>query len=359
MKQWNATELVALTLVRRLKSSEASQVLHRYNSLEEAARESFGKAASDMSLFAESPSTLLEKAHRIVESAAKLEVYPLTLADGAYPAGLRHTAYPPAVLWVRGSLPHAATPALAIVGTRRCSHYGRYGAERYAEEFGQAGASVVSGLATGIDTYAHAEAVKHKAHTTAVIACGIDKISPRASEVLADKIVSAGGAIVSEYPCGTAAMPVYFPQRNRIISGMSLATVVIESGLTGGALITARFAIDQQRPLFAMPGAINSSRSEGCHQLIRSGKATLTASPADVLDALGISHTAAAAPAHPAPEGALQAALFAILGAEPIHVDVLVEQLALSAGEISSALLEMEFSGLVKQLPGKQYIRCR
>jgi DNA processing protein len=140
---------------------------------------------------------------------------------------------------------------------------------------------------------------------------------------------------------------------------MSLATVVIESGLTGGALITARFAIDQRRPLFAMPGAINSSRSEGCHQLIRLGKATLTASPADVLDALGISHTAAAKASHTAPEGALQAALFATLGAEPIHVDVLVEQLALPAGEISSALLEMEFSGLVKQLPGKQYIRCR
>ena len=212
----------------------------------------------------------------------------ITLWDDIYPTLLKTIDNPPILLYIKGALQSKDAYSISIVGTRRCSTYGRICAENFVKTLTAHNIIITSGLAYGIDSVAHKETVKNKGITYAVLASGIDKIQSEVSQKLSEEIVSNGGAIISEYRCGTTSRPGYFPQRNRIISGISKATLVIESAKKGGSLITARFAQEQGREVFAIPGAIGSEKSAGCNWLIHNNTATLALSPQNMLIDLGI-----------------------------------------------------------------------
>lgn len=303
---------------------------------------------------------LLQQAEAQTQRAAEFGGTILHFWSDDYPARLRQMYAPPVILYVHGTLLPEDDRSIAIVGTRAATMYGRLTAEKYAEEFCAAGATVVSGLARGIDQYAHAAALRANGRTIAVIASGLDEISPSLSAQMARKI-SGQGAVISEYPFGVKAIPAYFPQRNRIISGMTAGTVVVESDQKGGAMITASFALDQSREVFAVPGPISSPKSRGTNGLIRTDRARLTQSPVDVLDALGYHLPAAAgiAPSGepPADLTLFERTIFDALDGEPRHVDTLCESTGLTSSEALVALLALEFKGLVRQMAGKMFLR--
>lgn len=209
----------------------------------------------------------------------------LCFEDEEYPARLREIAVPPPVLYVLGNLSVLANAQVAIVGSRKASAYGLKNATWMAKELSAKGITVCSGLALGIDSAAHKGAIDQVGTTVAVVATGLDRVYPRRNMDLHLQIVRQGGAIVSEFPLGATPRPEYFPQRNRIISGMSLGTLVVEAQLKSGSLITARTALEQNREVFTIPGSIHTTGMRGCHWLIKQG-ALLVESPADVLDAL-------------------------------------------------------------------------
>lgn len=298
----------------------------------------------------------LDEAARQFEQAERFGARIVQLPDADYPSVLRQIYAPPVSLFVYGEL-SADERAVAVVGTRNATVYGRLAAERYAATLAETGVAVVSGLARGIDTYAHAAALDSGGRTIAVVASGLDKLSPSDAVRLGDRIAGCG-AVISEYPFGMRALPAYFPQRNRIISGLASATLVVESDERGGAMITAGFALDQNREVFAVPGSISSPKSRGTNLLIRTDRARLTQSPEDLLGALGYRICRADAPAESAAEVSLfEQQILDALGSDPLHVDQLSEATALAPNEVLVNLLALEFKGLVRQLAGKMFIR--
>lgn len=213
----------------------------------------------------------------------------LSMTDPAYPTLLRHIPDPPMMLWMRGQLTREDTLALAIVGARRCTHYGREQAERFAYQGAQAGLTIVSGGAYGIDAAAHRGALKARGRTIAVIGSGLAKPYPADHAQLFDQIIHENaGAIISEMPMDCPPIAENFPRRNRIISGLSLGVLVVEAAARSGALITARLCVEEHgRECMAIPGRVDAKASEGCHRMIREGWAKLVTNPAEVLDALG------------------------------------------------------------------------
>ncbi|MBN2209612.1 MAG: DNA-processing protein DprA, partial [Candidatus Coatesbacteria bacterium] len=211
------------------------------------------------------------------ETIERLSLNIMTLKSEDYPENLRHIPDPPALLYVRGELEARDSFAIAIVGTRTCTHYGKQTAENLGMELASMGLTIVSGLARGIDSHAHRGALMGKGRTIAVLGTGLDNIYPAEHSSLADEIAKSG-AVVSEFPCGIAPAPRNFPIRNRVISGLALGTVVVEAPPQSGALITARLALDQGREVFAVPGNITAQTSRGPNQLIRQGaKSVLSA----------------------------------------------------------------------------------
>jgi DNA processing protein len=302
----------------------------------------------------------LERAADQFQAAAGFGGEILHFWDERYPSRLRQIYSTPVVLYMHGSLLPEDDAAIAIVGTRGASPYGRLTAERYATDFARAGVTVVSGLARGIDQFSHAAAMGAGGRTIAVIASGLDQISPSYSAQLAGRIARQG-AVVTEYPFGVKAIPAYFPQRNRIISGMTSGTVVVESDIKGGAMITASFAMDQNREVFAVPGSVASVQSRGTNLLIRTDRARLTQTPADVLETLGY-HLAPANEASPgnAPTEALtlfEQQLYDALTGEPLHIDALSDATGMTASDILVNLLSLEFKGMVRQMAGKMFLR--
>lgn len=356
---WTSDDVLALSLAR-VKGPALRLLVDTTASLDEAAAQQHEALAphglGDGSLFtADTLATLRGRALDQKKQCSRSGVEIVTIWDDRYPALLRDIFYPPPVLYVRGTLQPPGTPAVGIVGTRKCTSYGRLTTERFAEQFARSGVVVVSGLAFGIDTAAHRATLAAGGITYAVIASGIDTVSPHLSARLAEDIGAAGGAVISEYPCGAKALPAYFPQRNRIISGIAQATVVVESRERGGALITARFAVDQQRRLFAVPGNITSEHSRGTNLLIQKAQAVPALAPDDVLQALGIS-ASTSAQAAPALSQA-EASLYGQIGYEPLHIDLLADRCGAPVHEVLVALLELEFKGVVRQLPGRQFVR--
>ena len=275
----------------------------------------------------------------------------LRRGDNGYPALLGQIPDPPASLWVRGEadLEVLAAPAVAIVGARACSGYGRSVARTLATESAAAGAVVVSGLARGVDGEAHRGALAAGGRTVAVLGCGIDRDYPAAHAELARSIVDAGGLIVSEYAPGVEPAPWRFPARNRIIAGLARATVVVEARERSGALITADFALEDGREVLAVPGEITSALSIGTNGLLRQG-ATPATCVADVLDALGleISRTSASVP-----EGPGAAAVLEALAVGAVTPDEVVRATALSAAAVAAALVELELAGIVSVEEGR------
>lgn len=284
----------------------------------------------------------------------------LTAQDPRFPGRLREIYDPPAFLWMQGTLTAADERALAIVGTRRATEYGKRMAGEFAEALAGRGFTVVSGLAYGIDAAAHRAAVRAGGRTLAVLGSGVDRIYPARHARLAREITGQG-ALLSEYPLGAAPDAVNFPRRNRIISGLALGTLVVEAFETGGALITARMAVEQNREVFALPSPVHSAAGRGTNRLIQRGHAKLVLGIEDILDELGFDDAVAETPAAPAPPPSLndvERRLYDALGAEPLHIDALCRATGLDASTALVYLLSLEFKGLVRQMAGKQFFRA-
>ena len=278
--------------------------------------------------------------------------------DAQYPVRLKEIQNAPPVLYFRGTLENEDEWSVAVVGTRRITAYGRQVAERIAAKLASNGITVISGLALGVDTIAHQSSLDAGGRTIAVLGCGVDRIYPPRNRKLAEQLISHG-ALISDYAPGTPPEASNFPPRNRIISGLSLATVVVEAGEKSGALITADFAVEQGREVFAVPGNIFSPQSRGPNRLIQNGAHPLL-DPQDILDHLDLQHIAAQSEARVIlPSNAAEAQMFEILGHEPLHVDEIRAQTEMPIEEVTATLALMELKGMVQQVGGMRYTTVR
>ncbi len=284
----------------------------------------------------------------------------VAFGDAEYPPRLREIYDPPPFLWVRGHLTDADARAVAVVGTRKASDMGRRIAERFGAGLAKAGVTVVSGLAYGVDVAAHRAALGAGGRTVAVLGSGVDRIYPsRHGPVVREILDRDAGAVVSEFPLGTAPDASNFPRRNRLVSGMSVATVVAEARASGGALLTAAMALEQNRDVFAVPASI-FTEMQGTNGLIQKGYAALAASVSDVLAAVDPQlDVPDAPPAEPPPPSltGVERALYDVLTFEPTALDVVCDRSGVDASSALVYLLQLEFRGLVRQLSGKQFYR--
>lgn len=304
--------------------------------------------------------TALPQAEQELARAARAGVHCLALPDPAYPALLREIADPPLVLYAKGDPELLRRPAIAVVGARAATMYGKKMAEDFAAALARAGLVVASGLALGIDTAAHQGALAAGGTGIAVLGCGLDVIYPPQNKNLF-AMLAATGMLLSEYPLGTQPEGFRFPARNRIISGISQGVVVIEAASRSGSLITAEFALEQGREVFAMPGRVDSGKSEGCHRLIQEG-AKLVQRAEDILAELGqlpgltgTTSTPALVAGPTKPPTATEAAILAVLDQYPRDIEEIIAACGLPAHTITAALLGLELSGRIEASPGPQY----
>lgn len=283
----------------------------------------------------------------------------LTWESEAYPDLLREIPASPPVLFLRGQYEPIDRWAIAVVGTRRLSAYGRQVTRDLVEGLVRNGITIVSGLARGIDAVAHRTALEEGGRTIAVMASGIDKVYPAEHRDMAREIVNGHGVIVTDYPYGAEPESAHFPARNRLISGLSLGVLVVEAGEKSGALITSRFALEQNREVFAVPGNIHSPVSVGTNRLIQQGGKLVTRVD-DILEELNLRMVAEQAVAQVIlPESAEEAALISQLSSQPVHVDDLQRLTGMPSSLVSSTLTIMELKGMVQQVGGMNYIRLR
>ncbi len=295
---------------------------------------------------------------RELERIEAMNVRVLTWESPDYPRLLLETHAPPPVLYVKGELTEQDAWAVAIVGTRRASTYGREVTRRLSGALARNGITVVSGMARGIDGVAHRAALEAGGRTVAVFGCGIDRIYPPEHRKLAQQIASRG-ALVSDYPLGTPPEGRNFPPRNRIISGLSLGVLVTNAGKTSGALITADFAAEQGRDVFAVPGSVLTRGSIGPNRLIQDG-AKLVATAEDILEELNLTMVAEQKQARQVlPDDETEATLLEHLSADPTHVDDLQQKIDLPISEVTSTLAMMELKGMVRQVGGMKYVVAR
>lgn len=308
---------------------------------------------------------------RELEALERHGVGTLTWEDEAYPSLLQEIPQSPPVLFVRGSAGPQFEQSLAVVGTRRVTAYGREVCEQFCGAVARAGVAIVSGLARGIDSIAHRVAVDEGAPTVAVLAGGIDGIYPKENAGLAERVM-AHGCVLSEYPPGVKTRADYFPRRNRIISGLARATLVIEAGMTSGALHTAHHALEQNREVFATPGSVFSQQSAGANRLIRESAAKLVGSAEELCEELNLlslgtqlSLEAPARTPREAPDGtavetsAEEGRVLHWLEEGPLHVDEVARRAELPIEVVTGALLTLELRGLVRQQGPLTYLRTR
>jgi DNA processing protein len=277
----------------------------------------------------------------------------ISWTDEDYPAQLREMADPPMLLYATGRRELLGQNCLAIVGSRNATPQGSANAEAFAQALSEAGITIVSGLALGIDAAAHRGGLKGPGSSIAVVGTGLDRVYPARNKALAHDIAERG-LLLSEFPLGTVSAPGHFPKRNRIISGLSHAVLVVEAALNSGSLITARLALEQGREVMAIPGSIHSPLSKGCHALIKQG-AKLVESAQDIAEEL-------AWPALPVSSGARTGnreteSLLQHLGFDPVSIDQLADRSGLTVEALSAKLLTLELEGQVAQLPGGRYQR--
>jgi DNA processing protein len=278
--------------------------------------------------------------------------------DEEYPELLKKIYFPPILIYIIGTLKDLEN-TIAIVGTRNPTNYGKIQAERFAFDLAQSGITIVSGLARGIDSISHQAALKANGKTIAIIGSGLDVIYPPENKKLFYEIAETG-LIISEYPLGTKPDAQNFPRRNRIISGISKGTLIIETQMNGGAMQTAAYALDQNREVFAIPGNITSKQSDGPNSLIQRCEAKLVLNPFDILSELNFFQTGRDTNLKKTDQADLnmfEAKINNHLNFEPIHIDDLANQLNMAISDCLVNLLTLEFKGLVKQLPGKMFIK--
>lgn len=306
------------------------------------------------------------KVDKILEKTDKSGAQLLSLSDPAYPMLLKQTFDPPIILWVKGNPAALSKPGIAVVGTRNPGRYGLNQAEKWSREICKAGLQINSGLAYGVDAIAHKTAVESGGTTVAVLGSGIDRIYPNRNIRLAAEIIEKNGAVVTEYPPGTKPDAVNFPERNRIVSGISYGTLVVESGVKGGSMITARLALDQNREVFVIPHPLKYLKGEGCNYLIRTGQGKLVQTMDDLLEELSF-QTENGADAEAEPDvtskkwetaeqlSEREVDLCETLSENSLHIDLLAEKMETEPYKLSPILLELEMKGLIKQKAGKYF----
>lgn len=296
-----------------------------------------------------------------ISSAAELGLKIITLEDKQYPENLKNIPGAPIVLYIKGDLLEKDGIGLAIVGSRRASFYGLSHAGRLAEELSACGLTIVSGMARGIDTYAHRGALKRKGRTIAVLGSGFRNIYPPENQDLSEEI-AANGAVISEFCLDTRPLRQNFPRRNRIISGLSLGVAVIEAARNSGALITADFALEQGREVFALPGAVNSRTSFGTNELIKQG-AKLISCAEDIIEELNLRPNALPVrqdSQEESPDSRLDTKLSLLkqcLAEEPVTIDQIAEKTAMDIPLIYDILLKLQIKRLVRKIPGNQFVK--
>jgi len=354
---------VALNLVLAENLRAAKKVLDRFSRIQDiftAAKidlVALGLAEDDAGLL--SSSSILDQASAEIEQLEKRGYFVVTLEDESYPSYLREIFYPPIVLYGVGQVEALKGPAVSIVGSRKPSAYGRNVAARLAEDLGSKGVVIVSGLARGIDSTAHQGALK-KGRTVAVLGSGLDNIYPRENRALFGKIIEQG-AVVTEFPLGSKPLGHHFPIRNRIISGLSLALIVVEATMRSGSLISARLALDQNRTVLSVPGNVTSELSQGTNWLIKSG-AKPVARWEDVAEELPsplreelLSQEEGKGPPS---LSSREKEVYDLLKPDSlVHIDEILDKSDYSVSEALSLLLNLELKGLIYQSPGKYYHR--
>lgn len=295
----------------------------------------------------------VEKELRLAE---KNGVKLVTWEDEEYPVNLKPIYDPPPLLYVMGSLMPQDSIAVAMVGSRNPTTYGQSAAERISMGLSRNGVTVVSGLARGVDSFAHRGALAAGGRTLGVLGCGVDIIYPPENRDLFEQ-VTAQGAVISEFPLGTPPDSDHFPIRNRVISGLSLGVAVVEATLRSGSLITARFALDQGRDVYAVPGNVDSARSQGTNRLIKEG-AKLVTRAEDILEEIHHIPRPAIPEALPQPKlSEEESRVYLTLENEALHIDQITALTAFSSSKVSAVLLALELAGHVKQLPGMRFAK--
>ena len=295
-------------------------------------------------------------------SSTNNKIKVLSLTDKDYPTNLKYIYDPPSTLYVEGKIIPEDNIAIAIVGSRRATHYGLQNAQKLAYELAAKGISIISGLARGVDSAAHRGALRAGGRTIAVLGSGLNVIYPRENKALAREIAQ-NGAVISEFPEDTPPFKENFPRRNRIISGLSLGVVVVEAAKRSGALITANCALEQGREVFALPGKIDSFTSQGTHNLIKDG-AKLVESSEDIIEELEplmaeyVRQAKSESKAKVAPNlPQEEREIYSCLTSEPVDIDEIMQKVALPYGRLLTSLLKLEHKKLVKELPGKLFVR--
>ena len=305
---------------------------------------------------------LWDKVEEQLKLIQKNQVQVVTFKDENYPQNLLSIYDPPPFLFVKGEIKKVDRNAVAIVGCRSASLYGKRTTERIGRELARRGITIVSGLARGIDSIGHLSALKENGRTLAVFGSGLDVIYPQENKKLAEQIKSSG-AILSEFFLGTKPEAPNFPRRNRLISGLSLGVVIVEAGTKSGALLTAHSALEQNREVFAIPGNLGAKNSEGTNELIKQG-AKLVTSVVDILEELRITTKEGKSSSSVLTEedlshlSEMEKNLFKLISDEPYHIDKVATQASVSVPQALSALLSLELKGLVKQLSGKMFVRA-
>lgn len=293
----------------------------------------------------------------VLDNLVRKNIQTVTILDREYPASLRLIYDPPPVLFYQGRWHDRDDRALAVVGARRATVYGKKVAEKFGRELAQAGFVIVSGMARGIDSAAHQGCLAANGRTIAVLGSGLDVIYPRENIKLAEQIKEKG-LVMTEYPPGTQPLKGNFPARNRIIAGLSLGVLIVEAAVQSGALITADFALEFGREVFAVPGPITSPNSRGTHNLIKQG-AKLVEEVADILEEFMLPvHNpplpGAQSPLSLAPE---EQAVYQLLSLEPVSIETLVEKTGWTARKVQAVLTMLELNGVIEQVPGRQFIK--
>ena len=372
MKEW-----ISLNMTPQVGPRAATKLLERFGSAESVFHATRGEL-EQLRLRAESVESILkrefhEKAEEELLKVKEIAGDVLVLDDGSYPYLLREIADPPITLYVKGDWQACfEAPCVAMVGSRRCSTYGANASEMLARDLASKGVCVVSGLARGIDTAAHRGAIQGKGRTIAVLGTGIGQVYPKENVKLVDEILANGGAIVSQFPLETPPLKDNFPYRNRIISGLSLAVLIVEASERSGSLITARLAMEQNREVMAVPGNITSKNSFGTNYLIKSG-AKLVQQWQDVITELPQEISAAILPPQidgkdvdkesarenvSASLSENEQKIWRILSSdEPTHIDILLENSGLLFGDLNKVLFDLEDRDLIRALPAKCYVR--